>query len=166
MARPGKTDTPVTAPICPNCQRAARLTTGAEIYSNRFDLYEKFIWKCDGCEAYVGCHGDTKKPLGFPANKSLRDKRMKVHSVIDPIWQRASETSCYGPKDTDAKEIIMRAAHHRVYGYLAEKMGIERKQCHTAMFTMEQCDRAIAILAGIDYEIIRDWHKAKKREAA
>ena len=41
---------------------------------------------CKDCDAYVGCHQNTRRPLGTMANKELRELRKKAHAIIDPIW--------------------------------------------------------------------------------
>lgn len=83
---------------CSHCGANCRLTNGAEIYPHRADLSGLRFWKCDPCDAYVGCHkpgmngpdnqnGD--KPLGTAANAELRKLRQQVHGMVDPIWQNA-----------------------------------------------------------------------------
>lgn len=44
-------------------------------------------WWCEDCDARVGCHNNSKNPLGTMANKELREWRMKAHAVIDPLWK-------------------------------------------------------------------------------
>lgn len=82
---------------CSHCGGECRLTDGAEIYPHRQDLKVLRFWKCDPCDAYVGCHkpgmsdnnpkGD--KPLGTAANAELRKLRQQVHGIVDPVWQNA-----------------------------------------------------------------------------
>lgn len=42
---------------------------------------------CEPCDAYVGCHNNTRNPLGTMANKELREWRRKAHAVFDPLWR-------------------------------------------------------------------------------
>lgn len=42
---------------------------------------------CKPCLAYVGCHNNTREPLGTMANKELRAARMKCHALVDPLWR-------------------------------------------------------------------------------
>lgn len=68
----------------------ARLTTGAEIYSHRPDLKSLPFWKCDTCGSYCGCHHKTNNPtypIGTLSTKELRNARMHIHKILDPIWQ-------------------------------------------------------------------------------
>ena len=67
----------------------ARLATGAEIYPHRSDLHALPFWKCDACGNYVGCHHKTKdrtRPLGCIPTKRIKALRIRIHSVLDPIW--------------------------------------------------------------------------------
>lgn len=49
---------------CAYCGKPAALVTGRKIYPHRQDLWDKKIWECAPCEALVGCHPGTIKPLG------------------------------------------------------------------------------------------------------
>lgn len=50
------------------------------------------IYLCRDCDAYVGCHNNTKVPLGMMANKELREMRKLVHKKIDPLWREGKFT--------------------------------------------------------------------------
>jgi len=54
----------------------------------------------------------------------LHDRR------IDPIWKI----------DAGSKEC--KAARHRVYHFLSEKLGIPREEVHTGLFDIERCRAA------------------------
>lgn len=46
------------------------------------------IWLCRDCDAFVGCHNNTKTPKGrFLAREDLRKARRAAHAAIDPLWQ-------------------------------------------------------------------------------
>lgn len=164
----------MAAPICPTCQTAARLTDGREIYPNRQNLADKPIWACTICEdTYVGCHPGTEEALGFPADAALREARILLHQRrIDPLWKNAPKTGGYTACSDEELRTIRKAARGRVYGFLAERMGLTRDTCHTAMFTLEQCREAWVALNGVTYPQIRDWakfgdrRKPAKRRAA
>ncbi len=137
---------------CIHCKGNCRKTTGAEIYPHRRDLRTKIIWKCDPCNATVGCHPGGDKPLGYAANKKTRQARMKLHNLmLDPIWKNAE-----GPKGRNRS---------RVYKYLSHKMGIPRTETHTGMFTIEQCRDAWRALQGVTMEYIHDWREREKNGA-
>jgi len=92
----------------------ARLTTGRETYPHRKDLHSLPFWKCDRCKNFVGCHHKTKdrtRPLGVIASPSMKKARMRIHAIIDPLWQSGA------------------MARHEIYKILSARLG---RQYHTA----------------------------------
>jgi hypothetical protein len=155
------------APECSTCKKAdrVRLTDGREVYRHRPDLHRKAIWKCDGCQGYVGCHEGGAKPLGTPAGVVLRQARSTLHDrCVDPIWKNAAACPAYADKRKDLNAVadITRAARGRTYDYLAHHMNLTREQCHIGMFDLDQCRQAWKILFGIKYEKIRDWAHTRR----
>ena len=77
--------------ICPYCQKEANWCENKVIYGKNYG--KSFMcYYCDNCDAYVGCHQNTKTPLGTMANKELRSLRIKVHAKIDPLWKSGKMT--------------------------------------------------------------------------
>lgn len=74
------------AVTCPYCGKPAVWTTNAAIYGRPYGK-SHMIWWCKADEAYVGCHNNSRKPLGTMANKALRKLRVVAHDEFDPIWQ-------------------------------------------------------------------------------
>lgn len=109
--------------ICPYCNKPAVLDNGWSIYGTT--KYGKF-WKCADCDAYVGCHGKSTKPLGTLANAELREHRKKAHSSFDYLWKN---------------DIL--PSRSEAYAWLAREMGIEKKDCHIGMFSIDQCKEVI-----------------------
>lgn len=77
---------------CCTCRKDvdARLTSGAEVYPHRPDLADIPRWKCDGCGNHVGTHHKTKnrtKPLGNIPSAEIKNARIKIHELIDPMWK-------------------------------------------------------------------------------
>jgi len=77
---------------CCGCTKdiQARLTDGSEVYPHRPDLYKLPFWICDTCKLFVGCHHKTTnrtKPLGVIATQEIKNKRMDIHSILDPMWK-------------------------------------------------------------------------------
>jgi hypothetical protein len=72
---------------CPYCNHDAELVTGAVVYPRLPWLHEKLFYSCLPCNAYVGCHDGTVRPLGRLANAELRAVRMAAHAALDPIWK-------------------------------------------------------------------------------
>ena len=117
----------VNLPDCPYCGNPSEMVTGQIIYPHRNDLYGKKFYRCKPCGAYVGCHPGTDKPLGRLANAELRRAKSAAHAIFDPLWKNGS---------------IKRAA---AYKWLAENIGIDRKECHIGMFDVELCKRVVRI---------------------
>lgn len=119
---------------CDYCQGQAHLVTGKVLYPHRSDLFDRFFWYCEPCDAYVGCHaknkghGDGTVPLGRLANAELRRARGKAHTAFDAIWMSGRMTR------TEA------------YTWLANELDIAPQNCHIGRFDAEMC-RAVARIA-------------------
>ncbi len=114
--------------LCDYCEQPAELVNGEVIYPHREDLAGLKFWRCWPCRAYVGCHKGSKNvPLGRLANLELREWRQRAHAEVDLIW----ELKVKSRKST--------------YRWLADKLGIEVKDCHIAQFDIEQCQRVIEV---------------------
>ena len=72
--------------ICPYCNKEAVWVENKEVYSKNYGK-SFMMWLCRACNAYVGCHNNTKEPLGTMANKELRAWRVKAHDIIDSYWK-------------------------------------------------------------------------------
>lgn len=92
---------------CPYCHKQAKWCENKEVYGKNYGR-SYMIWLCKDCNAYVGCHKNSKNPLGTMANSELRKWRIKTHSVIDPLW-KSGEVKRYEVykmlKETFGKEI-------------------------------------------------------------
>lgn len=120
----------VLTPICPYCEQFSKRVKGIDIYLHRKDLKSKTFYECKRCNAYVGCHKGTDKPLGRLANPELRYYKKLTHKHFDPLW-RASDSEL---RRSDA------------YAWLAEKMDIHPSKCHIGMFDVHECIEAIRII--------------------
>lgn len=109
-------------PLCPYCQEFSTQVTGEAIYPHRRDLHHKAFYQCAPCDAYVGTHDGTRKPLGRLADAELRQAKVRAHAAFDPLWRNNPDVS-------------RRDAYHR----LALCMGLAPEDCHIGMFTIEQC---------------------------
>ena len=116
-----------TLPNCPYCGKPALLKNSRVIYKGR-DY--GMVWICPdypACDAYVGCHKDTNKPLGRLANAELRRAKNAAHAAFDPLWK--------------SREMSRRGA----YRWLAEQLRIDAQNCHIGMFDVAQCRRVVEI---------------------
>jgi hypothetical protein len=110
------------------------LVKGDWLHPHRPDLSRLNFYWCKDCDAYVGCHKGTEKPLGKLANKELRQWRMKAHNAFDPFWKHGN---------MDRSE---------AYLWLANELGIDVKKCHIGMFDIEQCKRTVKACKGGELE--------------
>ena len=113
--------------VCPYCGNKAVLSDSSVIYGKSYGQ----VYLCSNypvCDAFVGVHKGSVKPLGTLANNELRDLRKRAHNLFDRIW-RDKEMSRNG-----------------AYRWLADKMGLSRKQTHIAMFNESQCRQVIEIM--------------------
>lgn len=146
-------------PICPYCNGESKLVTGLVIYPGRKDLADLSFYQCAPCDAYVGCHKGTTKPLGRLANAELRKWKSIAHRGFDAIWKGFKERRLEGQEMTfhypeEAVRTPGRMSRGQAYKYLAESMGIEQKDCHIGMFTVQQCKQAYAISQkGFNHEV-------------
>lgn len=115
---------------CDYCREYAAFVTGKEVYPHRRDLWDRAFYKCAPCDAWVGCHKGTNRPLGRLANAELRLAKMDAHAHFDPFWKGR------GWK------------RGRAYAWLAQELGIDRSACHIGMFDVLRCRRVVAIVRG------------------
>lgn len=131
--------------ICPYCSGEARLTDGSEIYPHRRDLWAKSFYRCQPCNAYVGCHPGTTTPLGTVANAETRRWRNRAHEVFDPLWR--SKT----------------VSRSEAYAWLREKLNLSVDECHIAMFTPDQCRAVIEAVKVFDVAAIKPYAAPVKK---
>lgn len=110
---------------CPYCKRPSVLTGANVIYGKEY--YDKYIYLCRPCDAYVGCHPGTCTPLGSLSNKELRQWRQVAHSYFDPMW-----------KNRPGK----RGA---AYAWMTKVMDLRPGTAHIGMFTVEQCKKLVEL---------------------
>ena len=77
--------------FCPYCGKKARWCENKEVYGRNYGR-SYMCYYCKSCDAYVGCHNNSKTPMGTMANKKLRSLRNEVHRILDPIWQETDIT--------------------------------------------------------------------------
>ena len=123
---------------CCGCKQEieARLTDGAEVYPHRIDLHRLPFWKCDACGNFVGCHHKTKnrtQPLGCIPTREIKDARMMLHRIIDPLWK--------------SKQI----SRAKLYKMISRRIG---KQYHTAEIrSVDEANSILSIAKQIKQEI-------------
>ena len=115
--------------ICQYCGERATLITGAEVYPHRPDLHGKKFWACRRCDARVGCHPGTEKPLGDLANAETRLMRLRAHDAFDRLWRSG------------------RVDRSTAYRWLSAHMGV--RSAHIGRMNVEQCRKVIRLCSEI-----------------
>lgn len=118
--------------VCPYCDVQAALVPGSTIYLERGDLAGKMFYRCEPCQAWVGCHPGTTTPLGRLANAELRAAKMRAHFAFDRLWKAR-------------RALGVLDARSKAYKWLTAMLGIERKDCHIGLFDVQTCERVIAL---------------------
>lgn len=124
---------PIIAPVCPYCTRAAVLVDSAEVYQRSYGM----IWLCRPCQAWVGCHRNSRRcvPLGRLANAELRKLKVAAHTAFDVLWQIKMRRD----------RVTKNPAREAAYTWLAEQMQLDGKACHIGKFDEAQCRRVVDI---------------------
>lgn len=118
---------------CPFCDSPAEWVSHSEIYGRIYNQAAHMIWLCRQCDAYVGCHNNTKQPLGQMANAHMRKARKLTKELFIKVCLNG-QWKC----DKHLKE--------SAYCWLARELDITRHECHFGDFTVERCREAYRIL--------------------
>lgn len=132
---------------CPYCLQRAKLTTSKEVYPNHGNHYPGFFYLCSPCDAYVGCHPGTSRPLGSPANYRLRQLRSQAHRVFDEIWRGRRGYS-----------------RGKAYRWLAKQFDVE--DIHIGESNEDQCLRIIEVAKTHPYLVGRLEEQARETQQA
>lgn len=116
---------------CPYCNIPAHLKNGSYVYPHRPDLFKKMFYVCFQCKAYVGCHPGTDKPLGRLANAELRKAKQAAHAAFDPMWREK------------------KMKRQNAYAWLADKLNINRNECHIGMMDEQTCRKVVEICSNL-----------------
>ena len=129
---------------CDYCDLPCELVSGLTIYPSRPDLAGKAFWRCVPCEAWVGCHPGTHKPLGRLADFDLRRAKQDAHAAFDPYWRKHFQHRSTG------------------YSWLATQLGIASKDCHIGMFDVATCRKVVRLCGGDQYrEQVGEWQRGE-----
>ena len=72
--------------VCPSCQKPAPWVENKEKYGRNYGK-SYMCYYCKPCGYYVGCHNNTRKPLGTMISNEHCKYRKAVHEKIDPLWK-------------------------------------------------------------------------------
>ena len=134
-------------PIGRYCGGAVRLVSASKVYgpaaAARLGIERQSFYQCQNCNARVGCHPGSTRPLGNLANEALRMKRMETHHVFDSFWKER------GMSRTQA------------YKWMAKKMRLSEELAHIGGFEIDRCQKLIKLC-----EKERNKEQKQKKEAA
>ena len=123
--------------ICRYCGGVIKLIPAKAVYgesARRLGMEGEFVYQCQNCNARVGCHKGTNRPLGNVANEVLRLKRRETHQVFDAFWQGNG------------------MSRTKAYKWLAAQMQLSEKDTHIGGFEMDQCQQVIDLCE-------KEWNK-------
>ena len=130
--------------ICRYCGGIIRLVPAADVYGSsteRLGMQNEYLYQCQNCNARVGCHKGTTRPLGNLANETLRLKRKETHQVFDSFWKERGMTRT------------------QAYHWMAKKLRLSEQLAHIGGFEMDRCQKLIRLCE-------KERNKEKKKEAA
>lgn len=108
---------------CPNC--GAEL----ELKNSRFGpFYGCATWRATKCRGSVRANPDGS-PVGVPVDDATKDARMAAHDVFDQLWKGG------------------RMTRRGAYSWLAEQMKLPPDKAHIGLFSKEQCERMVELIA-------------------
>jgi hypothetical protein len=120
---------------CPYCGSEVVLQDSAVIYHGKsFGL----VWICSNypaCDAYVGVHTGTTRPLGRLANAELREWKKRAHSYLDPFWKSKRYT------------------RKKAYSIASDLLGKPVSKTHIGMFDVQECKDLIASLKQLSLQL-------------
>lgn len=112
---------------CSYCKSPATLVDSSAFNAKSYGP----VWACLPCEAYVGVHPGTTKPLGTLANRELRNLRVMAHRQFDRLWRERHMT------------------RSQAYLWLKKVFDLSWDEAHIAMFGPERCMDLIEKLTGV-----------------
>ena len=114
---------------CDYCQSEAHLKDSSVVYGKSYGM----IYICSSyptCDAFVGVHEKTNKPLGRLANSELREYKKRAHSYFDVRWKNTK---------------FRKGDRSSQYKWLSEKLEISARECHIGMFDVDMCKKVIQL---------------------
>lgn len=116
---------------CPYCGAPAKMVSGDVLFQGRFA--DKNFWRCDPCDAHVGCHQTGMKPLGRLANAELRREKQSAHAAFDRLWRaKMARDGC-----------TKKEARAAAYAWLADQLRLAPADCHIGHMDVALCKRVV-----------------------
>lgn len=134
---------------CVECGKNGKPVRGIVIYKDRRpDLASRLFYLCD-CGAYVGSHGRTGVPLGYPGGTETRGARIRAHRMFDPLWQ----LGIFPSRDA-------------AYQWLVAATGIDPMRCHIGKLNRAEAERVTRLCEKYWNEHATEKQKAAKAKDA
>lgn len=112
--------------ICSKCNKEAPWVENKQRYGRNFGK-SYMCYFCRPCGTYVGCHNNTRKPLGTMADEYTMKLRRNAHALFDKLW-----------KDGEM-------SRGQAYKILSEHFG---REMHIGESNSEVCKEIINYLSG------------------
>lgn len=128
--RQGRSRAEFLPTICRYCGGVIKLIPAKMVYgesTRRLGMEGEYLYQCQNCNARVGYHKGTTRPLGNVANEVLRLKRMEAHRVFDALWKSG------------------RMTRTGAYRWLAGELHLRPDRAHIGGFEMDQCQKVIEL---------------------
>lgn len=121
---------------CNLCGGKVEYIGNDKIYGRKYG--SGYCYHCRKCGAYVGTHKPRpKEALGILADKEMRQMKMACHDIFDTLWKTHKE-------------------RQRCYKMLADKLGIDVKDCHFGYFDKRMLQASYEILQDMDERSEKD----------
>jgi hypothetical protein len=120
---------------CPYCNSPVLLKDSAFLYHG---ISYGLVYVCSKypvCDAYVGVHKSTRKPLGRLANAELREWKMRAHAYFDPLWKSKRYTRT------------------RAYAIVSDMLGKPLWETHIGMFDVQDCKDLIESIKHLPFQL-------------
>lgn len=111
--------------ICDYCGKPAQFVDSASVYHGHS---YGMVYYCPDCQAWVGVHKGTDRPLGRLADAELRRWKRIAHMNFDRIWRNNR-----------------RMSRKKAYEWLSSQMGLPAEETHIGMFDVGRCKEVIAL---------------------
>lgn len=115
---------------CPYCGSNTRVIDSGIVYGQGFGWLVACT-RYPQCDAFVGCHPRSMRPLGSVADAATRAARVKAHKVFDVAWR--------GKKGQRHPA----GARTKAYAWLSKELGVDPELCHIGYFDLEMCGRVV-----------------------
>lgn len=113
--------------ICPNCKKEVEWIPNEKVYGKRYGR-SFMCYYCFDCDYYVGCHNNTREPLGTMADRETRQMRNECHKLFDRLWKENHFT------------------RKQSYEWIQRKMGKTKNEAHIGMFSKKECIKLLKLI--------------------